>query len=64
MAAVTCHTVSFGQNILLSPYHSETFLGRCLPGASRPDAQHDRVVLAYGDGMLVLANRRMEEMFG
>jgi len=55
--------VSFGQIILLSSYRSETFLGRCQAHRGLIALQ-DRVVLADGDGMLVLASRRMEEMSG
>jgi PAS domain S-box-containing protein len=47
---------------LLSPYGSETFSAAA--SASRPDALQDGPVLADSDGMLVLANRRMEEIFG
>jgi hypothetical protein len=53
--------VSFGQIIFAQPIPQRD-LSRPLPGASRPDALQDRVVLADGDGML--ASRRMEEMFG
>ena len=59
MAAATCRTVSLGQDNLAQPVPQRD-LSRPLPSASRPDALQDGPVLADGDGMLVLGNRRMD----
>jgi hypothetical protein len=59
VAAATCCTVSLGQDNLAQPVRQRDLSGAAA-SASRPDALQDGLVLADGDGMLVLANRRMD----